>query len=270
MAAVTIEDYIKPLYKTVLKRSMAETDTTLPTKVMAAAYGLLCVALAFGVGSMGGVLQASLTIFGVIGGPLLAIFSLGMFTVRANQKGVLVGLLIGLALSFIIGFGGNKPIPTKLSLSKDGCALTLMERQHQSTNATMMLETTFLDVVSNTTEVKDFTTKRTSDTLGQSLKLTTEREEEQKSFWLYRMSYLWYSVFGFIVTFTMGYGWSLLLERLGWANNDQIYTDPANKVIDSYLFVPPLARKFYERAVTVSEEVDKLNGFPNGKYRLTR
>lgn len=42
--------------------------------------------LAFLAQFLGGVLQAALTVFGVVGGPVLGFFSLGMFTVTANQK----------------------------------------------------------------------------------------------------------------------------------------------------------------------------------------
>lgn len=267
LAAVTIEDYIKPLYKILCKRSMSDTDTTLPSKIMAAVYGLLCVALAFGVGSMGGVLQASLTIFGVIGGPLLAIFTLGMFTVRANQRGVLMGLLMGLVFAFIIGFGGNKPAPPKLPLSKDGCSMAL---EAQEFNTSINVATTVASIAVETTlpTFSEMLTTGMAEPVD-SLKLAEDEKKPEKSFWLYRISYLWYSVFGFIMTFTMGYLCSLLLEKIGWANNHQIYTDPVSKVIDSDLFVPPLARKLHRRAITISEEVDKLNGFPNGKYRLT-
>jgi hypothetical protein len=49
-------------------------------------FGFVCLAVAFLAQFLGGVLQASLTIFGVVGGPLLALFSLGMFTTTANEK----------------------------------------------------------------------------------------------------------------------------------------------------------------------------------------
>lgn len=53
---------------------------------MAFIYGLVCLMVAFMVEHLGGILQASLTIFGAVGGPLLALFTLGMFTTRANEK----------------------------------------------------------------------------------------------------------------------------------------------------------------------------------------
>lgn len=52
---------------------------------MACVYGLICLAVAFIAQFLGGVLQASLTIFGVVGGPLFGVFTLGMFTLTANE-----------------------------------------------------------------------------------------------------------------------------------------------------------------------------------------
>lgn len=56
------------------------------SKIMALLYGVLCLGIAFAAEHLGGVLQASLTIFGVVGGPLFGLFTLGMFFPSANQK----------------------------------------------------------------------------------------------------------------------------------------------------------------------------------------
>lgn len=55
------------------------------TKLAACVFGLVFLALAFIAEHLGGVLQAALTIFGAVGGPLLGIFTLGMFTTFANE-----------------------------------------------------------------------------------------------------------------------------------------------------------------------------------------
>ena len=57
-------------------------------KILALGYGLLCIALTFLVDLLGpGVLQASLAIFGIVGGPLLGLFTLGMISQKANIQG---------------------------------------------------------------------------------------------------------------------------------------------------------------------------------------
>ncbi|CAH0557554.1 unnamed protein product [Brassicogethes aeneus] len=120
LAAVTIEDYVKPAYKYYMKRPLSEENASSHTKTIALGYGLLCLAMAFLAQFLGGVLQASLTIFGVIGGPLLGLFSLGMFTPTANEMGSITGLVSGMGIGLWMAFG-PKPPPPFLPTRTDGC-----------------------------------------------------------------------------------------------------------------------------------------------------
>lgn len=214
---------------------MSESSTTLPSKIMACIYGLVCIGLAFGAGSMGGVLQASLTIFGVVGGPLLAVFTLGVGTTRANQRGVLIGLLIGLSFAFWIGFGGPKPPPVPLPVTNEGCL---------KPNSTLVTESLSL----------------IQDVLNATMTTATQATPAapKEYFWLYRFSYLWFSVLGFVITLVVGYTSSWLLEICEWADNSQIYLNTSGRIIDYDLFAPPLSRKLQERYAT-SDELSKLN-----------
>lgn len=101
---------------------MSSRRSIVASKVLAVVVGSMCLGVAFLAQFLGGLLQAALTIFGVVGGPLLGIFTLGMFSQTGNQKGAITGLILGLAFSFWIGFGQPKaPIP-KLPVSTIGCS----------------------------------------------------------------------------------------------------------------------------------------------------
>ncbi|XP_054618651.1 solute carrier family 5 member 6a isoform X1 [Dunckerocampus dactyliophorus] len=100
LATVTMEDLIKPHFP-----NMTESKATLLSKGLALAYGLICLAMAYIASLMGSVLQAALSIFGMVGGPLLGLFCLGMFFPWANSIGAVVGLAAGLAMAFWIGIG---------------------------------------------------------------------------------------------------------------------------------------------------------------------
>uniref|UniRef100_A0A3P9H064 Sodium-dependent multivitamin transporter n=1 Tax=Oryzias latipes TaxID=8090 RepID=A0A3P9H064_ORYLA len=100
LATVTMEDLIKPQFP-----GMTETRATLLSKGLALVYGLVCLAMAYIASRMGSVLQAAFSIFGMVGGPLLGLFCLGMFFPWANPVGAVVGLLAGLAMAFWIGIG---------------------------------------------------------------------------------------------------------------------------------------------------------------------
>ncbi|XP_007561874.1 sodium-dependent multivitamin transporter isoform X1 [Poecilia formosa] len=101
LATVTMEDLIKPHFP-----SMSEERATLVSKALATSYGLLCLAMAYLTHLMGdSVLLVALKIFGMVGGPILGLFCLGMFFPWANSKGAVAGLGAGLVGAFWVGIG---------------------------------------------------------------------------------------------------------------------------------------------------------------------
>ncbi|XP_066143171.1 putative sodium-dependent multivitamin transporter [Euwallacea fornicatus] len=123
LAAVTVEDYYKPLHRVFFKRDITPSSASLQTKFIALIYGFICLGVAFLAQFLGGVLQAALTIFGVVGGPLLGLFSLGMFTLTANEAGSVTGLACGLGMALWMAYG-PKPATIKLPTSTEGCEFT--------------------------------------------------------------------------------------------------------------------------------------------------
>jgi len=196
LAAVTVEDFIKPC----MSSRRSDRYYTSLSKVLVLTYGLICVALTFVAEQLGGVLQATFTIFGVIGGPLLGLFSLGMFTTRANKWGALTGLWLGLAVSFIVGFGASIVGVKNPTLPRDtyGCNITA------AANNTVAPVIDYMDVTSfeNETNINKLAFL-TSE-------LSTHTELNAHIFYLYRLSYMWLTPLGFFITMLTGYLVSLI------------------------------------------------------------
>ncbi|XP_003736159.2 putative sodium-dependent multivitamin transporter [Drosophila persimilis] len=213
LAAVTLEDYLKPLYKCCSSRGGTLTDrqTLWYSKLLSVFYGLLCIGLAFMAGSIGGLLQAALSIFGIVGGPLLGLFTLGMYVTSANQKGAIGGLLISLVLCFWIGFGQPRPPLVSLPMSTEGCPI----------DRTYARDAFFSKV--------------------------EEQQQDEHYFYLYRISYMWYAALGFLVAFFGGWLLSWLCALLRWDDNRRIYQDAECTMIKHDLFVPPLAKRLQRR-----------------------
>ncbi|KAK4878987.1 hypothetical protein RN001_007133 [Aquatica leii] len=176
LAAVTLEDYFKPVYLKLKKDHLSEKSLTFCTKLLVFLYGIICIGIAFLAQFLEGVLQTALTIFGVIGGPLLGLFTLGMFTTNANEKGAVTGLFCGLIFAIWIAFGGPRPPSPKLPVRTDGCL----------SNASQ-----FNVIFANNTEIT-----------------------ESNYFWLYRVSYLYNGVFGLLITIVIGYSVSMLVNKI--------------------------------------------------------
>lgn len=182
LAAVTLEDYIKPLYLAIRKKPMMESNSALPSKITAFLYGLVCIGVAF-LGTdapfaclyqifnylilfsaqyLGGILQISLSIFGSVGGPLFGMFTLGMFTLKGNQRvnktniffknnftdvfninfqGAITGLVVALVILLWMTFGQPRPIPPTLDFSDKDCPVnSLVAFSSLKSNATQPTE----------------------------------------------------------------------------------------------------------------------------------
>ncbi|XP_075707035.1 sodium/iodide cotransporter [Rhinoderma darwinii] len=103
MAAVTVEDLIKPRMPNISMKKLIRVS-----KGLSLFYGCSCIIVA-ALSSLlgGGVLQGSFTVMGVISGPLLGAFMLGMLTSSCNIPGVFSGLVVGFILSLWVAVGGT-------------------------------------------------------------------------------------------------------------------------------------------------------------------
>ncbi|XP_071507339.1 sodium-coupled monocarboxylate transporter 1-like [Diadema antillarum] len=175
LAAVTVEDIIKPL-----KRDISERSKTITSKILAAVYGLVAIGMAFVASRLGPLLTVAIGLMGMIGGPLLGMFTLGILFPWANNIGVIVGSLFGFGVSFWIGVGAYvyPPVAEKLPTSIDGCLLP---------NVTTTVAAYLAENVTSVSEI-----------------LPDSSDPYPRIAKFYSISYLWYSFTALMVVLFVG------------------------------------------------------------------
>ncbi|XP_078480269.1 sodium-coupled monocarboxylate transporter 1-like [Lampetra planeri] len=133
LVAVTVEDFILHMFKNLTQKQMSWMNMGLSVF-----FGALCIGMAGVASLMGSVLQAALSIFGMISGPLLGLYLLGMLFRTSNAIGGLVGMIIGLVLTLWVGIGSQiyPATPEKtnpLPVSTAGCNSTLSQNYTTTT-----------------------------------------------------------------------------------------------------------------------------------------
>ncbi|GAB1602027.1 sodium-coupled monocarboxylate transporter 1-like [Argonauta hians] len=101
MSAVILQDFLRPLC---LKNS-SEKVVTRTTRMVAIFLGLLCLVVTYGASQLGGILQASLSLYGTLSAPILGLYSLGMLVPWANYWGAYAGLFSSIGLMSWISVG---------------------------------------------------------------------------------------------------------------------------------------------------------------------
>ncbi|EDW34022.1 GL21802 [Drosophila persimilis] len=91
LAAVFLEDYIKPLRK----KPMTEHEVAITVRLCTVIIGVLSVGLVFVVERMGThVMQLSMTVGAIVNGPLMGLFVMGLLIPSINSKSALLGTVV--------------------------------------------------------------------------------------------------------------------------------------------------------------------------------
>ncbi|ELT99564.1 hypothetical protein CAPTEDRAFT_23564, partial [Capitella teleta] len=107
LAAVTLEDFVKPAYHKVYKNPLTERMATNLTISLALAFGAIAIGLSFAAEFMAEkLIEAPVIVWTTVGGPLAGVFIMGFFFPWVNSAGALCGMLTSLSLSLWLGIGG--------------------------------------------------------------------------------------------------------------------------------------------------------------------
>jgi sodium-dependent multivitamin transporter 6 len=132
LAAVIIED----VYKGLMKRKITDERQGFASKIFSVVLGMVVILLTYVVSFLGSVLNAALSLFGVLSGPIMGVFFLGFFFPQANRRGGLVGFLTSLAFQLWIFLGAqitkNQMQSERLPLSTASCDPTVNETVTES------------------------------------------------------------------------------------------------------------------------------------------
>ncbi|XP_071451352.1 sodium-coupled monocarboxylate transporter 1-like [Hetaerina americana] len=178
MSGVIFEDFIFPL----MEVKPSEERASFLMKIICAILGVFCVAMVFIIEKMGAVIQLSASFSGITSGPLLALFSLGMFFPWTNTKGTLSGGIFGLiAMGWLVLSSqyrlssGRVKLPVK-PMSTLGCLVSENFTTHSEEYSSLQLSSaaTFLE------------------------------EEADEPWFVHRISYTLYSFLGFALTMIVG------------------------------------------------------------------
>ncbi|KAK3750689.1 hypothetical protein RRG08_033088 [Elysia crispata] len=96
ISMVVLEDFIRIHLKSRIHKNKERHIL----QIISFVFGFICLEMTFLVSRFGSVLQASTSVFGIFSGPLLGLFSLGLFFPWVNEKGALGGLFGAMAITF--------------------------------------------------------------------------------------------------------------------------------------------------------------------------
>ncbi|XP_055532452.1 sodium-coupled monocarboxylate transporter 1 isoform X2 [Wyeomyia smithii] len=222
LSAVTCEDLLVSGFGLKIPAEKSQTYA----KWMSLGYGIFSFGLVFVVERLGGILQATLTLNGLIGGVTLGLFSLGLFFRNANSKGALYGGLLSLAFVIYIGVMAQitgepvTPLPTSIdtcnctqspsSLSSAWEPLSGFASDNDQPVSLALVsfeQTGVLSTAASTSRDRVFPA-------ADSMEIMSRTSDVSPLASIYQISYMWYSFLGTFLTIFFGFIISLMTGGL--------------------------------------------------------
>ena len=120
LTSASLVDFYQRLWR---NPDLSETSQLRLARRLTLFYGATVIGLAFLVQRMGTLLEASNSVIGLVGGPLLGLFFLGILVRRATARGALAGWIAGVSVLLPVCFA------TRISFlwyTLIGCASTMV------------------------------------------------------------------------------------------------------------------------------------------------
>ncbi|CAH2011660.1 unnamed protein product [Acanthoscelides obtectus] len=206
LSAVTIQDFLH----SALGIHLPDKKGAYTAQLLSVLYGAISFGLVFVIANLGSILQVAISFNGMVGGVTLGLFSLGMFFPWANSKGAIFGATVATCLITLMCIGQQVAI-----------ANGTFEEQVKPTSIENCC-------CLNITKIG------TKDIIPNS----------ERIFFLYRISYIWYSGFGFLITVILGLIGSVATGA----------TNPGD--VDDRLLSPPLRDFLHSLSNTTKEHLN--------------
>ncbi|GFV11653.1 sodium-coupled monocarboxylate transporter 1 [Trichonephila clavipes] len=185
LSTVFLEDFINPFLHIPYKTARLKLNAC--AKALVVIHGFLIIGLAFVTSQFTSVFQAVVVLDGMVLGPTLGVYVLGVLTETTNEMGILIGLIFGALFSAWFGLGtslfGNKY--EGLPLSSESCK-TLQWNSTEYINPLL-----------------EFNEKTRNSSISEGI---------EKLFPMHGVSYIWTYCVGAILTITVSYIASFLIN----------------------------------------------------------
>ena len=240
-SAMVVEDFLRPLHWRLKRAQLSDQRAACAGKLVALLLGLACIMVTFEMDKISGLQQASTTLYGVIGAPILATFLLGTLTRRTTSWGMLCGLAAAISFGLWVFvcqiFHRPHPLEASLEVSIAGCPRDTFGHQSASElNLTVLTDGEMDDQIEvvPAPQVAESLVENLAAQLGS---LGDELGDESLARWyaqLSELSYLWLPLFTLSITVVVAYLTSLL-------------TGPLEHQVAEHLLAPCVQRDHHQQ-----------------------